>query len=75
MVCENSVPFLFKTDKEMTHEELFKAIQIGRTFALRPGFVDEYLHRVVCAPKKNRSGSTPYANKRNRKRKNKHNKK
>lgn len=45
------------------------------TFALRPDFADEYLHRVVCAPKKNRSGSTPYANKRNRKRKNKHKKK
>lgn len=45
------------------------------SFALRPDFADEYLHRVVCAPKKNRSGSTPYANKRNRKRKNKHNKK
>lgn len=45
------------------------------SFALRPYFADEYLHRVVCAHKKNRSGSTPYANKRNRKRRNKHNKK
>lgn len=44
-------------------------------FAIRATVADEYLHRVVCAPKKNRSGSTPYANKRKRKRKNKHNKK
>lgn len=41
-------------------------------FAIRATVADEYLHRVVCAHKKNRSGSTPYANKRNRKRKNKH---
>lgn len=40
-----------------------------------PRKADEYLHKVVCAPKKNRRGSTPYANKRNRKRKNKHKKK
>lgn len=40
-------------------------------FAIRPAVADEYLHRVVCVPKKNRSGSTPYANKRNMKRKNK----
>ncbi|WP_311562686.1 hypothetical protein [Prevotella histicola] len=40
-------------------------------FIIRPNVADEYLHRVVCAPKKSRSGSTPYANKRNRKRKNK----
>lgn len=59
----------------MTHEELFKTMQIGRVFELRPDFADEYMHRVVCAPKKNRSGSTPYANKRNRKRKNKYKKK
>ena len=37
-----------------------------------PRKADEYLHNFVCAPKKNRSGSTPYADKRNRKRKNKH---
>ena len=37
-----------------------------------PREADEYLHKVICAPKKNRSGSTPYANKRNKKRKNKH---
>ena len=36
-----------------------------------PRKADEYLHNVVCAPKKNRSGSTPYANKRNMKRKKK----
>lgn len=40
-----------------------------------PREVDAYLQNVVCAPKKSRSGSTPYANKRNRKRKNKHKKK
>jgi len=44
-------------------------------FAILATVADEYMHRVVCARKKNRSGSTPYANKRNRKRKNKHNKK
>lgn len=44
-------------------------------FAIRSTVADEYLHRIVCAPEKNRSGSTPYANKRNRKRKNKHKKK
>lgn len=43
-------------------------------FAIRDTVADEYMHRVVCSRKKNRSGSTPYANKRNRKRKNKHNK-
>ena len=43
-------------------------------FIIRPNVADEYLNRVVCAPKKNRSGSTPYANKRNRKKKNKHKK-
>lgn len=40
-------------------------------FAIR----SEYMHKVICEYKKNRSGSTPYANKRNRKRKNKHKKK
>jgi len=40
-------------------------------FIIRPNVEDEYLRRVVCASKKNRSGSTPYANKRKRKRKNK----
>lgn len=40
-------------------------------FIIRPNVADEYLHRVVCASKKNRSGSTPYTNKRKRKRKNK----
>lgn len=40
-------------------------------FALRAAVADEYLHRVVCAPKKNRGGSTTYADKRKRKRKNK----
>ena len=35
-------------------------------FAIRSTVADEYLHRIVCAPKKNRSGSTPYANKRKR---------
>ena len=40
-------------------------------FIIRPNVADEYLHKVICAPKKNRSGSTPYANKRNMKRKNK----
>ncbi len=40
-------------------------------FIIRPNVADEYLHRVVCAPKKKRSGSTPYANKRNKKCKNK----
>lgn len=59
----------------MTHEQFFTEVPMARMFVLQPSFVDEYLHRVVCAPKKNRSGSTPYANKRNRKRKNKHNKK
>lgn len=44
-------------------------------FVIRPAVADEYLHRVICAPKKNRSGSTPYADKRKRKRKNKHKKK
>lgn len=43
-------------------------------YAIRATVADEYMHRVVCSRKKNRSGSTPYANKRNRKRKNKHNK-
>lgn len=44
-------------------------------FIIRPNVEDEYLRKVICAPKKNRSGSTPYANKRNRKRKNKHKRK
>ena len=44
-------------------------------FIIRPNVADEYLHKIICAPKKNRSGSTPYANKRNRKRKNKHKRK
>lgn len=59
----------------MEHGKIFTEVPMARMFVLRPSFADEYLHRVVCAPKKNRSGSTPYANKRNRKRKNKHNKK
>lgn len=40
-------------------------------FAIRATVADEYLYRISCSRKKNRSGSTPYANKRNRKRKNK----
>ena len=40
-------------------------------FGIRATVADEYLHRILCSRKKNRSGSTPYANKRNRKRKNK----
>ena len=46
---------------------------LTKTFVslFNPRKADEYLHNVVCAPKKNRSGSTPYANKRHRKRKNK----
>ena len=36
MVCENSVPFfLFKTDKQMTHEEFLKAVQNERSFINR----------------------------------------
>lgn len=37
--------------------------------------VNDYLHANLCKTDKNRSGSTSYANKRNRKRKNKHKKK
>lgn len=33
--------------------------------------VNDYLHEILCKTGKNRSGSTPYANKRNKKRKNK----
>ena len=32
---------------------------------------DDYLHVTLCKTGKNRSGSTPYANKRNKKHKNK----
>lgn len=43
-----------------------------RTFpTFDTGEVDEYLHHVLGPPGKNRKGSTPYADKRNRKRKNK----
>lgn len=52
-------------------EQLYSYI----TYGIRATVADEYMHRVVCSRKKNRSGSTPYANKRNRKRKNRHNKK
>lgn len=43
-------------------------------YGIRSTVADEYLHRILCSRKKNRSGSTPYANKRNRKKKNKHKK-
>lgn len=43
-------------------------------YSIRGTVADEYLHRILCSRKKNRSGSTPYANKRNRKKKNKHKK-
>ena len=33
--------------------------------------VNDYLHATLCKTGKNRSGSTPYANKRNKRRKNK----
>lgn len=44
------------------------------SYSIRSTVADEYLHRILCSRKKNRSGSTPYANKRNRKKKNKHKK-
>ena len=44
-------------------------------YAIRATVADEYMHRILCSRKKNRSGSTQYENKRNRKRENKHNKK
>ena len=37
--------------------------------------VDDYLHTTLCKTGKSRSGSTPYANKRNKKHKNKPKKK
>ena len=40
-------------------------------YGIRSTVGDKYLHRILCSYKKNRSGSTPYVNKRNRKRKNK----
>lgn len=40
-------------------------------YSIRSTVADEYIHRISCSRKKNRSGSTPYANKRNRKKKNK----
>ena len=44
-------------------------------FAIRATVADEYLHRILCSRKKNRSGSTPYVNKRNRNRKRKNKRK